>query len=98
MWHARCNCRTWSGDGAVVRVEISTDGGESWNDATIEESNDRWLWRRFHYVWDVAEPGQYKIMARGTDERGRVQPTRDWNFQRKHFDGIVPEIITVEKG
>ena len=90
--------RTWSGEGAVVRVEISTDGGESWNDATIEESNDRWLWRRFHYVWDVAEPGQYKLMARGTDERGRVQPTRDWNFQRKHFDGIVPEIITVEKG
>jgi hypothetical protein len=90
--------RTWSGDGAVVRVEISTDGGESWNDSTIEESNDRWLWRRFHYVWDVAEPGPYKIMARGTDERGRVQPTRDWNFQRKHFDGIVPEIITVEKG
>ena len=82
----------------MVRVEISTDGGESWNDATIEESNDRWLWRRFHYVWDVAEPGQYKIMARGTDEKGRVQPTRDWNFQRKHFDGIVPEIITVEKG
>ena len=90
--------RTWSGEGAVVRVEISTDGGESWNDATIEESNDRWLWRRFHYVWDVAEPGQYKIMARGTDEKGRTQPTMDWNFQRKHFDGIVPELITVEKG
>ena len=34
----------------------------------------------------------------GTDEKGRVQPTMDWNFQRKHFDGIVPEIITVEKG
>jgi hypothetical protein len=49
-------------------------------------------------VWDVAEPGQYKIMARGTDEKGRIQPTMDWNFQRKHFDGIVPEIITVEKG
>ena len=37
-------------------------------------------------------------MARGTDEKGRVQPTMDWNFQRKHFDGIVPENIIVEKG
>ena len=90
--------RTWSGEGAVVRVEISTNGGESWNDATIEESNDRWLWRRFHYVWDVTEPGEYKVMARGIDEKDRVQPTWDWNFQRKHFDGIVPEIIVVEKG
>jgi hypothetical protein len=65
---------------------------------TMQSSRNRWLWRRFHYVWDVAEPGQYKVMARGTDEKGRVQPTMDWNFQRKHFDGIVPEIITVEKG
>jgi DMSO/TMAO reductase YedYZ molybdopterin-dependent catalytic subunit len=90
--------RTWSGEGAVTRVEISTDGGETWKDAIIEESNDRWLWRRFHYLWEVNEPGQYKVMARGTDEKGRVQPTRDWNFQRKHFDGIVPENIIVEKG
>ena len=35
-------------------------------------------------------------MARGTDEQGRVQPVMDWNFQRKHFDGIVPERIIVE--
>jgi DMSO/TMAO reductase YedYZ molybdopterin-dependent catalytic subunit len=87
--------RTWSGEGAVVRVEISIDGGETWNDAEIEESGDRWLWRRFSYFWDVPEPGTYKVMARGTDEAGRVQPCIDWNFQRKHFDGIVPEIITV---
>ena len=88
--------RTWSGEGAVVRVEVSTDGGESWADAIIEESRDRWLWRRFHYLWEVEEPGQYTLMARGTDEQGRVQPVMDWNFQRKHFDGIVPERIIVE--
>ena len=88
--------RTWSGEGAVVRVEISTDAGETWKDATIEESGDRWLWRRFHYLWEVSEPGHYKIMARGTDEKERVQPVMDWNFQRKHFDGIVPEEIIVE--
>ena len=88
--------RTWSGEGAVVRVEISTDGGETWNDATIEESGDRWLWRRFHYLWEANEPGHYRLMARGTDEKGRVQPVMDWNFQRKHFDGIVAEEIIVE--
>ena len=88
--------RAWSGEGAVVRVEISTDGGASWTDAAIEESGDRWLWRRFSYLWEVPEPGTYTLMARGTDEAGRVQPCIDWNFQRKHFDGIVPEVITVE--
>ena len=62
--------RTWSGEGAVVRVEVSTDGGESWEDATIEESGDRWLWRRFHYLWEVDAPGQYTLMARGDRREG----------------------------
>jgi hypothetical protein len=47
-------------------------------------------------VWDVDKPGQYKLMARATDEKGRVQPQIKFNFQRKHFDGIVPERITIE--
>ena len=86
----------WSGAGAVERVEISTDGGESWNDAYVEESHDKWLWRRWSYMWGAAEPGEYSIMARATDEHGRVQPQTTPNFQRKHFDWIVPEIVTVK--
>ena len=87
---------TWSGAGAVVKVEVSTDGGDNWNDAYIEESHDKWLWRRWSYVWDASEPGEYSIMARATDEEGRVQPQTEPNFQRKHFDWIVPELVTVE--
>ena len=86
----------WSGAGKVVRVEVSTDGGKTWNDAVVEESADRWLWRRWSYVWNVDQPGDYKLMARATDEAGRTQPQIKWNFQRKHFDGIIPEVVTVE--
>ncbi len=87
---------TWSGAGKVVRVEVSTDSGKTWNDAMVEDSPDRWLWRRWSYVWDVDKPGQYNLMARATDEKGRVQPQIKFNFQRKHFDGIIPEVVTVE--
>ena len=59
------------------------------NDAYVEESHDKWLWRRWSYVWNAAEPGEYSIMARATDEQGRVQPQTKPNFQRKHFDWIV---------
>jgi DMSO/TMAO reductase YedYZ molybdopterin-dependent catalytic subunit len=86
----------WSGAGAVERVEVSTDGGETWNDAYVEESHDKWLWRRWSYVWNAAGSGEYSIMARATDEQGRVQPQTKPNFQRKHFDWIVPEIVTVK--
>lgn len=86
----------WSGEGKIIRVEVSVDGGKSWEDANIEESTDRWLWIRWTYVWDVNEPGAYQIMSRGTDENGRVQPQIPFNYQRKHFDGIVPTDIVIE--
>ena len=35
-------------------------------------------------------------MARASDEKDRIQPATEWNFQLKHFDGIVPVDITVE--
>lgn len=79
----------------MVRVEVSTDNGETWNDAHIEEHADRYLWRRWSCPWD-ARPGHHTLMARGTDEKGRRQPVTEWNFQRKHFDGIVPVDIEIE--
>ena len=74
---------------------MSLDGGKTWRDAHLEEPRERWLWRRWSYLWEVDKPGPYKIMARATDEAGRVQPQTPWNFQRKHFDGIVPTEITI---
>ena len=85
----------WSGAGAVRKVEVSTDGGRTWQQARLEDHNDRWLWRRWTFVWNVDQPGQYSIMARATDEAGRVQPQTPWNFQTKHFDGIVPMDVAV---
>lgn len=86
----------WSGEGAVTKVEISTDGGATWSDALIERSHDRWMWVRWSYLWNADKPGKYQIMARATDEKGRVQPQTPWNYQRKHFDGIVPTDVVIE--
>jgi DMSO/TMAO reductase YedYZ molybdopterin-dependent catalytic subunit len=84
----------WSGEGAIERVEVSCDGGTTWRDAHIEAPRERWLWVRWSLAWD-AQPGNYKIMARATDETGRVQPQVPWNFQRKLCDWIVPTEVTV---
>ena len=86
----------WSGRGAITGVEVSVDGGQTWREAHLEESHDKWLWVRWSYLWAVTAPGQYKIMARATDAAGRKQPQTGWNFQRKHFDGIVPVEVVVE--
>ena len=50
---------------------------------------------RWSYLWDAKSTGNYRIRARATDETGRVQPQIPWNYQRKHFDGIVPTDVTI---
>ena len=85
----------WSGFGAITRVEVSVDDGKTWHDAYVEEHSDRWLWKRWSFVWTDIKPGKYSIKARATDEAGRVQPQQPWNFQQKHFDGIVPTDVII---
>ena len=85
----------WSGCGAITRVEASVDGSDSWHDARLEEPREKWLCVRWSYVWSVNNPGKYTILARGTDQLGRVQPQTTWNFLRKNYDGIVPVEVTV---
>ena len=88
--------RAWSGLGAIVRVEVSVDGGTTWCDAHLEHPREKWLWVRWSHLWDAGTPGRYQIMARATDDTGRVQPQIPWNYQRKHFDGIVPTAVLIE--
>ncbi|MDQ2050112.1 sulfite oxidase [Natronolimnohabitans sp. A-GB9] len=65
----------WAGDDAVERVEISTDGGETWTDAELFGPDYTGAWRLFRYEWD-AEPGSHTLYSRATDELDRTQPAR----------------------
>ncbi len=72
----------WSGDADVNEVEVSTDGGVSWESAGLIDAPVRFAWRRFQYVWRVPQrSGRYELMARAKDSRGRQQPEQhDPNF------------------
>ena len=65
----------WAGDDAVERVEVSTDGGETWADAELFGPDYPGAWRLFRYDWD-AGPGSHLLASRATDELGRRQPAR----------------------
>ena len=65
----------WSGRGRVRGVEISTDGGESWVGAQLQQPVLPFAHTRFRYDWSW--DGSEKILAsRCIDEAGEVQPTR----------------------
>jgi sulfane dehydrogenase subunit SoxC len=65
---------TWSGRGAVKRVDVSVDGGRNWRSARLEGPVMSKCLTRFHldWVWD----GKPAILqSRATDETGYVQPS-----------------------
>jgi sulfane dehydrogenase subunit SoxC len=62
----------WSGLDAIAKVEVSTDNGNSWNEATITGDGEH-SWARFEYMWE-AKPGPTGLFTRATDVRGASQP------------------------
>ena len=86
----------WSGSGAIDQVDVSTDGGDTWHSAHIEQPRDRFMWVRWSYRWDARQKGRYHLMSRATDEVGRVQSHEPrYNNMRKNFSAIVGYWVTV---
>jgi DMSO/TMAO reductase YedYZ molybdopterin-dependent catalytic subunit len=69
----------WAGEADVVKVEVSTDGGKSWNPAALGHDQAHYAWRLWSYEWK-ARSGDYNILSRATDSLGRTQPAAPvWN-------------------
>jgi DMSO/TMAO reductase YedYZ molybdopterin-dependent catalytic subunit len=66
--------RSWSGSGAIRRVEISTDGGETWKRARLRRPDLPGAWVRWELPWAPRRTGTRELLARATDTSGRCQP------------------------
>src|SRR6202166_2236016 len=69
----------WAGEADIVKVEVSIDGGASWNAAVLGHDQSHYAWRLWTYDWK-AKAGDYSILSRATDSQGRTQPSIPlWN-------------------
>jgi len=66
----------WSGRGRITRVDVSADGGRTWQAATLDEPILPKCHTRFRQAWRWSG-GEALLMSRATDETGYVQPSRD---------------------
>ncbi len=72
--------RAWSGWAPIERVEVSADGGQSWDEARLAEAPSEFAWHGWAYRWD-AEPGEHELSCRATDGAGNTQPlAAEWNY------------------
>ena len=83
-----------SPDGPITRVELSTNLGRTWRDASVR---DHWQysWAWFSFQWRP-EPGNYIIMTRATDAAGNTQPDEiHFNEKGYLFNQPLPHPVTV---
>ena len=77
--HARAGTPTWiagvawAGVRGIRRVEVSTDGGHSWEQARLHAPLSPWAWTQWALRWTPPNPGRHTITCRATDGTGTLQ-------------------------
>ncbi len=84
----------WSGGGAVRKVEVSTNAGQTWKDAELQGPVHSKAHTRFRLAWNW-NGEECVLQSRCTDERGQVQPTlaqlgKIWGVGVEYFQSMSP--------
>lgn len=88
--------RSWSGNGPVRRVEISTDEGATWHPASPSGPSTARGWLPWTYRWRPSGTGARTLMARATDVTGATQAdTAPYNTLGYLFGAVVKHPVTV---
>ena len=69
------------GERAVARVDVSGDGGRSWQQAELGPDLGRWAWRLWAAGLEL-DAGRHELVARAWDDAASLQPERPehlWN-------------------
>lgn len=63
----------FAGDREISKVEVSMDGGKTWEVAEIKPALSKYSWVLWHKQWSPAQAGKYSLKVRATDGRGDTQ-------------------------
>ena len=66
----------FAGDRGISQVEISTDGGKTWQPATVKEALSPYSWVLWTAEWNAAR-GNHTLIVRATDGTGEVQTSEE---------------------
>jgi DMSO/TMAO reductase YedYZ molybdopterin-dependent catalytic subunit len=56
----------------IRTVEVSTDGGKGWQEATLRPADNAFSWTLWGFEWQT-DPGQYEVLVRAVDGTGAMQ-------------------------
>ena len=93
----RIHGAAWSSDAEITKVEISVDGGATWQEARLLGDSVQNAWRLWEFDWRTpAAAGKQTLRARAADSRGRVQPSeRDAERGTYMINHVLPIEVEV---
>jgi sulfane dehydrogenase subunit SoxC len=93
----------WSGRGAIARVDVSTDGGRTWAQASLQQPVLPCCFTRFRLPWQW-DGSTAILQSRAIDETGYRQPDRASLVAERgrhgyfHYNAIVSWEVSPEGG
>jgi len=85
------------GDCGVAKVEVSADGGQSWNDAKLGRDEGPYSFRQWTAKVAIPQAGNVTLAVRCTNTKGEVQPDKaNWNpsgFMRNVVEHLPVTVI-----
>jgi len=88
----------FDGGAGIKEVQISLDGGKTWDKAILDSGKlGRYAYRTFRYGFKPHTLGKLEIMAKAINKLGEEQPlSKDikWNHGGYKYNGI--DVVTVE--
>jgi DMSO/TMAO reductase YedYZ molybdopterin-dependent catalytic subunit len=85
----------WAGERGISKVEVSTDGGGTWNEAILKDPINERMWRFWAYRWTPSDAGEAQIVCRATDGDGAVQTMRETEPHPSGASGYPSRSISV---
>ncbi|HVG21495.1 MAG TPA: molybdopterin-dependent oxidoreductase [Blastocatellia bacterium] len=86
----------FAGDRGISRVEVSTDGGRTWQDAEIKAPLSPIAWALWQKPWTPAQPGKHRVLVRATDGRGITQTAQHAPPDPDGSSGYDSKVISSE--
>ena len=86
----------FAGSRGIRLVELSTNGGETWEPTQLAEALSPYSWVFWTYQWEPSRPGDHRILARATDGTGALQTPLEHGPFPDGASGIPEIIVSIE--
>ncbi len=87
----------WDSGAGINRVEVSLDGGDTWQNSLLDRPLGPYAYRRFSLLTGLLKPGLYRLMSRATSISGETQGTAPIQNARGYYNNVpraIPVVVT----